>query len=66
MKERSERPKINPSDRLIETIQRASSHMDMDEYARATGIQKEFIFKILKGEVEDVDTDTLKKLSLKH
>lgn len=66
MKEGSDRTKINHSDKLIETIQRASSNMDMDEYAKATGLQKEFIFKILKGEIENVDEDIINKLSLKH
>jgi len=59
-------PKINHSDRLIETIGRSSGNMSFDEYSKATGIEKEFIFKILKGEIEHVDDETLKKLSLKH
>lgn len=66
MKEGTEKPKIMHADKLIETIQRASSNMNIDEYARATGLEKEFIFRILKGEVENVDADTLNKLSLKH
>lgn len=66
MKEGSYNTKINHSDKLIKTIQRASGNMNIDEYANATGLEKEFIFRILKGEVEKVDEDTLKKLSLKH
>ena len=66
MIEGSERPKINNSDKLIETIQRASSRMDFDEYARATGLDKEIIFRILKGDIEKVDDATIKKLSLGH
>lgn len=58
--------KNNHSDRLIEVIQRASRNMNFDEYARATGVDKEFIFGILKGEIEEVDSETLKKLSLLH
>lgn len=54
------------SDKLIETIQRASSNMSFDDYARATGLQKEYIFKILNGEIEEVDSKTLQKLALKH
>jgi hypothetical protein len=38
--------------------------MSFEEYARATGLKKGFIFGILKGEIEEVDADTLKKLSL--
>ncbi|HEX3029451.1 MAG TPA: hypothetical protein VHT34_09140 [Clostridia bacterium] len=59
-------PKINHSDKLIETIQRASKNMNFDEYAKASGIDKEYIFMILKGEIEEVDSDTMKKLSLTH
>jgi len=59
-------PKSNYSDMLIETIQRASKNMNFDEYAKATGIDKEIIFMILKGEVEEVDPETYLKLSLKH
>ncbi|MCX7710038.1 MAG: helix-turn-helix transcriptional regulator [Clostridia bacterium] len=66
MKQGSERPKINHSDKLIEAIQRASSNMNFDEYAHATGLEKEFIFRILKGEIETVDEETLNKLALKH
>jgi hypothetical protein len=62
----SESTKNNHSDRLIETIQRASRNMNFDEYAMATGLDKEFIFRILKGEVEEVDETTMKKLSLTH
>lgn len=58
--------KIKHSDKLIETIRRASGTMSLDDYAKATGVDKEFIFEILKGEVEEVDKETLDKLSLKH
>jgi len=58
--------KNNHSDRLIETIRRAGGHMNLEDYAHATGVDKEFIFRILKGEIEEVDDDTLTKLSLKH
>jgi len=54
------------SDILIETIRRASGNMSFDDYAHATGLEKEFIFRILKGEIEEVDEETLKKLSLVH
>lgn len=57
---------MNHSDKLIETIQRASMNMSFDDYAAATGLNKEFIFAILKGEIEEVDEETLKKLSLSH
>lgn len=40
--------------------------MSFDDYADATGLTKEFIFRILKGEIEEVDEETLNKLSLKH
>jgi len=60
------RTKVNHSDRLIETIQMASRNMSLDDYANATGLDKEFIFDILKGEIEEVDEQTFKKLSLKH
>ena len=66
MIEGSDKLKINNSDKLIETIQRASSKMDFDEYARATGLDKEVIFRILKGDIEKVDDVTIKKLSLGH
>lgn len=66
MIEGSDRVKINNSDKLIETIQRASSKMDFDEYSKATGLDKEFIFRILKGDIEIVDDATIKKLSLGH
>ena len=58
--------KINHSDKLIETIRRAASNMSFDDYAKATGIEKEYIFRILKGEIEQVDEATFEKLSLKH
>lgn len=66
MIEGSDRIKINNGDKLIETIQRASSKMNFDEYAKATGLEKELIFKILKGDIEKVDDATIKKLSLGH
>lgn len=66
MIEGSNRTKVNHSDRLIETIRSASGNMNFDEYAKATGLDKEFIFRILKGEIEEVDGETLHKLSLKH
>ncbi len=59
-----EHVKINHSDKLIEVVQRASRNMTYDEYANATGLGKDFIFSILKGEIEKVDAETLKKLSL--
>lgn len=62
----SQTTKINHSHRLIETIQQASKNMSFDEYSQATGVEKEYIFKILKGEIETVDEGTLKKLSLRH
>jgi hypothetical protein len=40
--------------------------MDFDEYAKATGLEKEYIFRILKGDIEIVDDATIKKLSLGH
>lgn len=66
MTDRTDRVKINHSDKLIETIKRASSQMNFDDYASATGLTKEFIFGILKGEIEEVDAETFSKLSLKH
>ena len=62
----SEKAGDHYSDQLIETIQRASSNMSFDDYAKATGLEKEFIFRILKGDIENVDEDTLRKLSLRH
>jgi hypothetical protein len=58
--------KINHSDELIDTIRWASGGMSFEEYATATGLDKEYIFRILKGDIEKVDEDTRKKLSLKH
>ncbi len=58
--------KNNHSDQLIETIRRSSQNMSMDEYSKATGVEKDFIFKILKGEIEEVDGETFEKLYLKH
>ena len=66
MIERSDKIKINNSDNLIETIRRASGNMNFDEYSKATGLEKEFIFHILKGDIEEVDEETRKKLSLMH
>ena len=62
--EGTESTRIKNSDKLIETIRRVSGRMNFEEYAVATGLDKEFIFSILKGEVEEVDTETYKKLSL--
>ncbi|WP_010245486.1 hypothetical protein [Acetivibrio cellulolyticus] len=64
MIEGTESTKMKNSDKLIETIRRASGRMNFDEYAVATGLGKEFIFSILKGEIEEVDNETLRKLSL--
>lgn len=66
MIEGSDSPKINNADKLIEMIQRASSKMNFDEYAKATGLEKEFIFRILKGDIEKVDDETIRRLSLDH
>lgn len=64
--EETDRVKINHSDRLIEAIRNSSAEMNFDDYAKATGLNKEFIFRILKGEIEEVDRETMDKLSLKH
>jgi len=64
--EGTESSKMKNSDKLIETIRRASGHMSFDDYATATGLDKEFIFRILKGEIEEVDSETYKKLNLKQ
>lgn len=66
MIEGSNRVKINHSDKLIETIRRSSMNMNFDDYAKATGLDKEFIFRIMKGDIETVDDDTMRKLELKH
>ncbi|ADU75629.1 MAG TPA: hypothetical protein DEF39_07960 [Hungateiclostridium thermocellum] len=58
--------KIKHSDMLIETIRNASSQMSFDEYAKVTGLDKEFIFAILNGEIEEVDRETWNRLSLKN
>lgn len=58
--------KVKSSEKIIETIRRASGKMNFDEYAKATGVDKDFIFSILRGEVEEVDQETYKKLSLLH
>ena len=58
--------KINNSDDLIEIIRNESRNMDFEEYAQATGLDREFIFRILKGDIEEVDEETLKKLYIKH
>lgn len=60
----TESTKVKSSAKLIETIKRASSQMNFDDYAMATGLDKEFIFSILKGEIEEVDSETYKKLTL--
>lgn len=62
--EGTESMKMKNSDKLIETIRRVSGRMNFDEYAVATGLDKEFIFSILKGEIEEVDSETFRKLSL--
>ncbi len=64
MIEGTESSRIKNSDKLIETIRRASGRMNFDDYAVATGLDKEFIFSILKGEIEEVDSETLKRLNL--
>ncbi len=66
MIEGTESTKMKNADKLIETIRRASGRMNFDEYAVATGLDKEFIFSILKGEIEEVDSETYIKLSLKQ
>ncbi|MDP4094747.1 MAG: hypothetical protein Q8920_15490 [Bacillota bacterium] len=66
MIEGTNRVKINHSDKLIETIRRASMNMNFDDYAKATGLEKEFLFRIMKGDIEIVDDETMKKLELKH
>lgn len=66
MKKIEYKTKINHSDKLIETIQRASGNMSFDEYSEATGLEKDFIFRMLKGNIENIDEETLRKLSLKH
>lgn len=58
--------KNNHSDRLIQTIRKASGNMNFEDYAKATGVEKEYIFKILKGEIEEVDDETIRRLSLYH
>jgi len=66
MREDARRIKINHSDMLIDVIRKASGTMSFDEYAKAAGLDKEFIFRIMKGDIENVDDETLKKLSLTH
>lgn len=61
-----EHVKIKHSDELIGAIREASGGMSFEEYAVATGLDKEFIFRMLKGDIEEVDEATKKKLSLKH
>ncbi|GAE90001.1 hypothetical protein [Acetivibrio straminisolvens] len=58
--------KIKYSDILIETIRNASRQMSFDEYAKVTGLDKEFIFAILNGEIEEVDKEIWDRLSLKN
>ncbi|MCX7745648.1 MAG: hypothetical protein N2645_01980 [Clostridia bacterium] len=55
---------INHSDKLLEVIRNASGNMSLDDYAKATGLEKEYIFRILKGNIEKVDEETLNKLKL--
>ena len=64
MIEGTESTRMKNSDKLIETIRRASGEMNFDDYAVATGLDKEFIFSILKGEIEEVDSETYRKLTL--
>jgi len=66
MIEGSSRIDFKNPEKLIETIRRASSNMSFDDYAQATGLEKEYIFRILKGEIEDVDEAIFRKLSLVH
>ncbi|HOM02846.1 MAG TPA: hypothetical protein PLH43_08485 [Acetivibrio sp.] len=58
--------KIKHPNVLVETIRSASSRMSFDEYAKVTGLTKEFIFAILNGEIEEVDKKTWDRLSLKN
>lgn len=64
--EGTESTKMKNADKLIDIIRRASGKMNFDEYATATGLDKEFIFRILRGEIEEVDSETYMKLSLKQ
>ncbi|HHV28433.1 hypothetical protein [Acetivibrio mesophilus] len=64
--DRADTVKIKHSDMLIETIRKASRTMSFDEYAKATGLEKEFIFGILSGQIEEVDKETWDRLSLKN
>lgn len=61
-----DKERIASTDVLKETIKRASQNMSFDDYSRATGIEKEIIFRILKGEIEEVDKETFDKLFLRH
>ena len=63
---RMDKTKINHSDELIQLIREASRNMNFDEYAEATGLEKEYIFRILKGDIEQVDDEVYKKLSVRH
>lgn len=58
--------KINNSNVLIESIREASRGMSFEQYANSTGISKDLIFRILKGEVETVDDELKDKLTFKH
>lgn len=58
--------KNNNSDKLIEAIRSSSSNMSYEEYVKATGLDGEYIFNILKGHIEEVDDETMKKLTLRH
>lgn len=56
--------KINNSDELISIIRNSSKNMSFDEYSKATGVTKDYIFRILKGEVEELDETTINKLKI--
>lgn len=58
--------KNNNSDKLIEAIRNSSNNMSYEEYVKATGLDGEYIFNILKGHIEEVDAETMDKLMLKH
>lgn len=57
--------KINNSDQLIELIRNSSKGMSFDEYSSATGVSKDYIFRILKGEIEQINHDLKNKLLLR-
>lgn len=58
--------KINNSGQLIDTIKNSIKNMSFDEYSNATGISKEYLFRILKGEIEEVDENIMQKLRLQQ